>query len=673
MAMSFRRTMLLFSVVAVALATACGGDGTDHDISVPGSISLLAGSLQSAGSSDGVGVKAQFNQPRGVAQDLAGTIYVADSGNHTIRKIAPDGTVSTLAGAAGQAGSVDGTGGAARFSSPRAVAVDDQGNLYVADTENHTVRKISPAGAVSTLAGLAGQSGAVDGTGSAARFMSPRGLALDATSNLFVADQSGALRKVAPDGAVTSFAGQLGAYGFVVGDGAQARFNWLSGVAVGDDGRVYVAEIEPGKVRRFDAQARALPWGEAPQGVVAVPYPVAIAAGAGGDIIVASSGVFAAAPGLGQRYNSILRITSTGTSVPVAGKDDESLQIHSADVVGSADGPSAQARFDGPEGVAVGNGGRILVADSGNHAIRQIDVQGVVSTLAGGAGFGRIDGLGTAARFFYPAGIAAASNRSLYVVDSGNHLVRRVGPAGEVSTPPLCGHEQVGSRDSSLGSLAVAPPDGTLHVSHYSFTANRGVNIVTVMDGSGNCREVALGNQPYGMAAMSGVLYYTDIDFSSSPSTGRVNKLLPDGSSQVVASGFKNPQGIAVNVAGTLFVADFGDHTVSSIDPQGTFRLLAGKSGEPGYADGAGNQARFDGPSKLAVDGAGNLYVADASTIRKITPQGQVSTIAGAPGQNVAQPGPLPGAIGRASGLAWSAGMLYATAGQAVFAIGPVK
>jgi sugar lactone lactonase YvrE len=672
MAMSFRRTMLLFSVVAVALATACGGDGTDHDISVPGSISLLAGSLQSAGSSDGVGVKAQFNQPRGVAQDLAGTIYVADSGNHTIRKIAPDGTVSTLAGAAGQAGSVNGTGGTARFSSPRAVAVDGQGNLYVADTENHTIRKISPAGAVSTLAGLAGHSGAVDGAGSAARFVSPHGLALDAAGNLFIADQSGALRKVARDGTVSSFAGQLGAFGFVVGDGAQARFNGLSDVAVDDDGRVYVAESGAGKVRRFDAQARALPWGDAPQGVVAVPYPVAIAAGPGGELIVASSGVFAAAPGFGRLYNSILRITSAGTSVPIAGKDDESLWIHSADVVGSADGPGAQARFDGPEGVAVGNGGRILVADSGNHAIRQIGVQGVVSTLAGGAGFGRIDGLGTAARFFYPAGIAAASNGSLYVVDSGNHLVRRVGPAGEVSTPPLCGHEQVGSRDSSLGSLAVAP-DGTLHVSHYSFTANRGVNTVTVMDGSGNCRESALGNQPYGMAAMSGVLYDTDIDFSSSPSTGRVHKLLPDGSSQVVASGFRNPQGIAVNGAGTLFIADFGDHTVSSIDPQGTVRLLAGKSGEAGYADGAGNQARFDGPSKLAVDDAGNLYVADASTIRKITLQGQVTTIAGAPGQTVAQPGPLPGAIGRASGLAWSAGMLYATAGQAVIAIGPVK
>ncbi len=136
---------------------------------LPYTFSRLAG-LSLTGSTDGTGDAAQFAFPQAVAVDTAGNVYVADTSNHTIRKITPEGAVSTLAGLAGSAGSTDGTGSAARFSFPAGVAVDTAGNVYVADISNHTIRKITPAGAVSTLAGLAGSQGSTDGIGSAARF-----------------------------------------------------------------------------------------------------------------------------------------------------------------------------------------------------------------------------------------------------------------------------------------------------------------------------------------------------------------------------------------------------------------------------------------------------------------------------------------------------------------------
>jgi hypothetical protein len=154
-----------------------------------GVVTTVAGLAGSSGSIDGFGSVARFTFPSGVAVDSAGTLYVADTENHTIRAIQPSGMVSTLAGLAGSAGDADGTGSTARFDSPTDLAVDLSGNVYVADTDNCTIRKIVPStGAVSTLAGLAGTSGSADGSGSAVRFFRPTGIAVDADITLYVAD-----------------------------------------------------------------------------------------------------------------------------------------------------------------------------------------------------------------------------------------------------------------------------------------------------------------------------------------------------------------------------------------------------------------------------------------------------------------------------------------------------
>ena len=214
----------------------------------------LAGLAGSAGSADGTGSAARFYYPSGVAVDSAGNVYVADTSNHTIRKVTPGGVVTTLAGLAGYPGSADGTGSAARFTVPSGVAVDSAGNVYVADQSENTIRKVTPAGVVTTLAGLAGSPGSADGTGSAARFDDPDGVAVDSAGNVYVADGNNAtIRKVTPSGVVTTLAGLAGSQGSDDGTGSAARFGWPWGVAVDSVANVYVADWGYSTIRKVTA------------------------------------------------------------------------------------------------------------------------------------------------------------------------------------------------------------------------------------------------------------------------------------------------------------------------------------------------------------------------------------------------------------------------------------
>jgi hypothetical protein len=185
-----------------------------------------------------------------VAVDSAGNVYVGDTSNSTIRKITSAGVVSTLAGLAGSIGSADGTGSAARFGDPHGVAVDSAGNVYVADSGYDTIRKITPAGVVTTLAGLAGGPGSADGTGSAARFNQPYGVAVDSAGNVYVADTANdTIRKITPAGVVKTLAGLASSIGSADDTGSAARFNGPGGVAVDTAGDVYVADSDNNTIR----------------------------------------------------------------------------------------------------------------------------------------------------------------------------------------------------------------------------------------------------------------------------------------------------------------------------------------------------------------------------------------------------------------------------------------
>jgi len=343
--------------------------------------STFAGSTN-AGSADGIGTGAGFKQPHGIARDRDGNLYVADTSNHTIRKVTPGGEVTTLAGQAGFFGGFqNGTGANALFSGPCGLVVDGAGVLYVADTVNQAIRQVTPAGVVTTIAGELGPPGSTDGPGNLARFHYPYAIAIDSVGSLFVADTlNHTIRKIVRDGSgwqVTTVAGAAGATGSADGAGVDARFQSPIGLAIDGADNVYIADSSNNTLRKMT-----------PAGVVS---------------------------------------TLAGVANPLGG---------------SADGTGGAAAFRTPTGLAVDGAGNIYVADERNHTIRKVTPGGVVTTVGGDASItnangrpvgGYSDGTGTGARFKQPTGVVVDSAGNLFVADRFNHLLRK-GVAG--TAPP---------------------------------------------------------------------------------------------------------------------------------------------------------------------------------------------------------------------------------------------
>jgi sugar lactone lactonase YvrE/plastocyanin len=252
-----------------AIVVADAANATLRTIGADGTVTTLAGQADVRGSADGTGTAATFSQPLDVAHDANGALYVADSMNDVIRKVTSAGMVTTFAGSAGATGVTDGNGGAARFNLPSAVVVDGSGNVFVSDTTNNTIRKITPNGDVSAFAGLAGVSGSDDGTGIHALFNHPGGLALDGTGNLFLADTGNStIRKITPAGQVTTFAGAPGVAGLEDGTGTNALFNQPKYLTIDTAGNLYVADTGNASIRKVtpDGVVTTLTFSAAPSG-----------------------------------------------------------------------------------------------------------------------------------------------------------------------------------------------------------------------------------------------------------------------------------------------------------------------------------------------------------------------------------------------------------------------
>ena len=524
-------------------------------------LDLLAGNTGGSGNVNGVGTQACFSYPSYLAVDHDGYLYVADSTNNVIRKISPGGVVTTLAGNPLAYGSADGLGGAASFSAPGGVAVDANGYVYVADKGNNTIRKITPAGTVTTLAGTAGVTGHADGTGTSASFNFPQGLAVDAAGNLYVADGGNfTIRLITPGGVVTTVAGQAGAPGTTDGTGNSATFGGLAGLGVDAQGKVYVADSENNAIRM----------------ITPTPMP-------GG-----------------------------GTSYPVT--TFAGITHH----VGSGDGNGLAATFNQPNGVAVDSQGNVYVADSANCTIRMITPTALVSTLAGTPlAQGSADGTGSAARFYQPQGLAVAPNGNVYVADAYNNTIRLLAPGNRVST--FAGAASVsGSADGTGGGATFNNPNGV------------------VMDPAGNTYVTDTSNNTLRMVTPAGVVT------TLAGTAGQVGSSDGTGS----AAAFNAPLGLAMDPAGNLYLADSGNNTIRKITPTPLpgggvsypVTTLAGTAGTTGSSDGTGPAARFHTPVGVAVDAVGNIYVSDGNNnaIRMITPAGVVTTVAGAtlPGSN---------------------------------------
>lgn len=257
----FRQPSGMVLGTAGTIYVADTGNSLIRRITSDGTVTTLAGSATNQGHRDGIGVAAWFNQPAALARDGAGNLFVADTGNALVRKIAPDGTVTTLAGTAGVRGSADGSGAAAQFNQPSGIAVAANGTLYVADTLNQTIRKITPEGFVSTWAGLAGVSGFADGAGADALFNQPTGLTLDGAGNLYVADTgNSAIRKIAPNGTVTTLAGLPGVAGLQDGAGSMAWFNQPKDVQFDGVASLFVADTGNATLRKVTLDGAVVTW-----------------------------------------------------------------------------------------------------------------------------------------------------------------------------------------------------------------------------------------------------------------------------------------------------------------------------------------------------------------------------------------------------------------------------
>ena len=325
-------------------------------VSPSGAVITLAGS-GSAGSADGLGTAATFNQPSGIAVDSAGAVYVADSANHRIRKIDPTGIVTTLAGS-GTAGSADGIGTAAQFDLPQGLTVDSSGRVYVADTFNHRIRAIDPSGMVTTIAGT-GSVGSTDGTGTIASFRFPSGLALDAAGDLYVADSANnTVRKIMPNGLTTTVAGN-GSFGSVDGMGTAAGFQYPIGVSIDSLGNVYVADEGGNKIRKITPNGMvATLAGSGSYGLTdgngsaaGFSLPMSVASDAQGNVYVADG-----------PSNKLQQVSSGGVVTTLATSEGSGLM----------DGDGTAACFILPRGLAVDGAGLVYVADAGNSRIGRI-------------------------------------------------------------------------------------------------------------------------------------------------------------------------------------------------------------------------------------------------------------------------------------------------------------
>ncbi len=542
----------------------------------------------------GPATSARLNYPYAVAVDTAGNVYIADTYHHRIRKVTPSGTITTVAGT-GNAG-YSGDGGPAihaQLNFPQDIAVDSAGNLYIADSNNHRIRKVTPLGVILTVAGtgILGFSGD-GGLATAARLAYPTGVAVDSSGNLYVADRSNyRIRKVQPTGMITTVAGNgTGSYSGDGGDAVNAGL-WPADVAVDSSGNLYIADLNS-RIRKVNTSGQittvagngtcCFSGDGRPATEAQLQYPNGVAVDEIGNIYIADA-----------NNARIRRVDTNGIITTVAGGG-----------AGSGDNVLATTVFlDWPGGVALDNAGNLYIASTWNLKVRKVDTSGIITTVAGiGEGYSGDGGSATSARLSRPEDVAVDTLGNIYIADTLNGRIRKVTSFGAITTVAGGGANYPGDGGAATAAVLGLPRGVTSDSAGNLYIVEPGR--VRKVDSNGFITTVAgTGNLGY-----SG-----------------------DGGPAIQAE-LKWAQGIAVDSAGNLYIADRENHRIRKVSPAGIITTVVG-NGTPGFSGDGGQavNAQLNSPDDLAVDHARNLYIVDSSNqrIRKVDSSGVITTVAG--------------------------------------------
>ncbi len=575
--------------------------------------------------------------------DPAGNIYFSESGFHRVRRVTPAGVISTVAGT-GKAG-FSGDGGAAagaQLNSPVGLALDSQGNLYIADGGNNRIRMVTAAGVISTFA-----------TGSTAIPLSrPRGILFDAAKNLYVTcSDSGLLVRISNVGKVEVVVTDMAAPG---GIALEANGNIL----VADTGHHIVARVKPSGEPSLLAGHLESGQGAAgycgdrgPAMEACLNSPSDVAVDRDGAIYIADSGnrlirKVSTVNGQENIYTEVgsrsvaMTVASSeyaGDALNVALTNTRSVWFDTAGTLLMADsesgfgmirkvesgkirtvaggsrtrgdgGPATSAALYQPQGVAVDSAGNVVIADSGHNRIRRVSVSGVISPLAGD-GLGSYSGDGSTAltaRLSYPVGVAVDGAGNVYIGDTGNARLRKARASGDIIT--IAGGNGAGGAGDFSGATSAQVRD------------IRGI----ALDAAGNVYLSDTGNHRIRKITVADSV----ISRIGGASTAGAGADGPDA----LQSALRLPYGVAVDRNGVVYFSDTGNHRIRKISTSGAIETIAG-TGSAGFSGDGGpaTSARLSSPTGLAMDAAGNIYFADSDNhrIRHITPSGAIRTIAG--------------------------------------------
>ncbi|HLK66518.1 MAG TPA: hypothetical protein VKU19_23955 [Bryobacteraceae bacterium] len=574
-----------------------------------GVLTLVAGNSRAGFSGDnGPAVNAQLNTPQGLAVDAAGNLYIADSANNRIRMVAPNGIITTFAGT----GQTSLGGGPGQYNDggpaingllriPQGVAVDSNGNVYIADTGDNSIRKVTTDGIINTVVGDSYPGFLGDGGNAQnAELHTPSDVFVDSNGNLFIADTANAvIREVTAAGVISTIAGTT-AVGYA-GDGGLATAAALLApisVAVDSSGAVYIVENGDSRIRKIDTTKMNINTvvGNGYDGFAGdggdptkaqLNYPTGIALDSSGNMYIADF------------LNFRIRKVAGGNITTVAGNGVLSF---------SGDGgPAVAAQLNGPHGVAADAAGNFYVSDSGNNVVRKVAKGGVISTIAGNGspGSGGDGSAGTSAQLNSPMGLAVDGSGNVYISDSLNAKVRKVSSSGVISTVAGNGTPGFGGDGAAASSAQINTPLGL------------------AVDGAGNLYIADFSNNRIRMVTPGGTI--TTV-------AGNGNGGYSGDGGPAASAMLNLPSGVALDSAGNLYIADSGNNVIRKVIPGGAITTVAG-TGVPGYTGDGGpaTRAQLINPRAIAVDAVGNILIADGGTlIRQIVyPTGIITTIGG--------------------------------------------